>query len=34
MVDEPVETLGTSLALPAWLEPDRATLERELVPIT
>jgi len=33
LVDEPIETLGTSLALPRWLEPDRATLERELVPI-
>jgi glyoxalase family protein len=33
MVDEPRESLGTSLALPEWLEPERATLERELAPI-
>jgi glyoxalase family protein len=33
LVDEPSETLGSELALPAWLEPDRATLERELTPI-
>ena len=28
------ETLGQALALPPWLEHDRATLERELTPIT
>jgi glyoxalase family protein len=33
LVDEPTETLGEGLALPPWLEPDRATLERELTPI-
>ena len=33
LVDEPRETLGSGLALPAWLEPERATLERELTPI-
>ena len=33
LVDEPRESLGTSLALPPWLEPERATLERELAPI-
>jgi glyoxalase family protein len=33
MVDEPEESLGTSLALPEWLEPERETLERELTPI-
>jgi glyoxalase family protein len=33
LVDEPRETLGEGLALPPWLEPDRATLERELTPI-
>jgi glyoxalase family protein len=33
MVDEPKESLGTSLALPEWLEPERETLERELTPI-
>jgi glyoxalase family protein len=33
LVDEPPETLGEGLALPPWLEPDRATLERELTAI-
>ena len=33
LVDEPAETLGTGLSLPPWLEPERATLERELAPI-
>jgi glyoxalase family protein len=33
MVDEPREELGLSLSLPAWLEAERATLERELTPI-
>jgi glyoxalase family protein len=33
LVDEPVETLGQGLSLPAWLEHERATLERELAPI-
>ena len=33
MVDEPKESLGQGLALPPWLEPERATLERELTPI-
>jgi glyoxalase family protein len=33
LVDEPRETLGEGLALPPWLEPNRATLERELTPI-
>jgi glyoxalase family protein len=33
MVDEPPESLGRSLALPEWLEPERETLERELTPI-
>lgn len=32
-VDEPPESLGTALALPDWLEPERAELERELQPI-
>ena len=32
-VDEPAESLGTALALPEWLEPERAELERELQPI-
>jgi len=33
LVDEPQETLGEGLALPPWLEAERATLERELTPI-
>jgi hypothetical protein len=33
LVDEPPESLGTSLSLPPWLEPERETLERELTPI-
>jgi glyoxalase family protein len=33
LVDEPAETLGQGLSLPSWLEPERATLERELAPI-
>ncbi|HZP71976.1 MAG TPA: VOC family protein [Gaiellaceae bacterium] len=33
LVDEPEETLGDGLSLPPWLEPERATLERELTPI-
>ena len=33
LVDEPLESLGEGLALPPWLEPERATLERELHPI-
>jgi glyoxalase family protein len=34
MVDEAPTRLGQALALPPWLEPERATLERELAPIT
>jgi glyoxalase family protein len=34
LVDEPPTRLGQSLALPPWLEGERATLERELAPIT
>jgi glyoxalase family protein len=33
LVDEPDESLGQSLSLPPWLEPERATLERELHPV-
>ncbi len=33
LVDEPQATLGQALSLPPWLEPERATLERELTPI-
>jgi hypothetical protein len=32
-VDEPRESLGQGLALPAWLEDERPTLERELAPL-
>ncbi|NJO08077.1 MAG: ring-cleaving dioxygenase [Chloroflexaceae bacterium] len=31
--DEPVETLGTTLKLPPWLEPRRESLERTLLPL-
>jgi glyoxalase family protein len=34
LVDESPMRLGQALALPPWLEPERTTLERELVPIT
>jgi len=34
LVDEAPGELGQTLALPPWLEPERATLERELAPIT
>jgi glyoxalase family protein len=34
LVDEPAETLGKGLSLPPWLEDERPTLERELVPIS
>jgi glyoxalase family protein len=33
LVDEPPDALGETLSLPPWLEPERATLERELQPI-
>ena len=33
LVDEDRATLGEGLSLPPWLEPERATLERELEPI-
>jgi glyoxalase family protein len=32
-IDEPVSSLGTSLKLPAWLEEDRARIERHLPPL-
>jgi catechol 2,3-dioxygenase-like lactoylglutathione lyase family enzyme len=32
-VDEPVETLGTRLCLPQWLEPTRAQIEQILPPL-
>lgn len=31
--DEPVETLGASLKLPPWLEPQRPAIERALPPL-
>ena len=34
LVDEPRESIGQALSLPAWLEPERVTLERELEPIS
>ena len=33
-IDEPLESLGSSLALPPWLEPMRASLESELPAVT
>lgn len=32
-VDEPVETLGSSLKLPEWLEPNREMIEKRLIPL-
>ena len=33
-IDEPVEALGESLKLPEWLEPNRASIEKSLAPLT
>jgi glyoxalase family protein len=33
LVDEPADTLGTRLSLPAWLEPERQSIEPALTPI-
>jgi glyoxalase family protein len=33
-IDEPAETLGESLHIPAWLEPQRGAIEARLQPIT
>ena len=33
-IDEPIETLGEALKMPAWLEPRRAQLEKRLAPLT
>lgn len=33
-IDEPIETLGEALKIPAWLEPQRAQLEKRLTPLT
>jgi catechol 2,3-dioxygenase-like lactoylglutathione lyase family enzyme len=32
-IDEPADTLGTHLVLPAWLEPERARLQAVLPPL-
>jgi len=32
-LDEPAETLGEALRIPAWLEPHRAAIEARLLPI-
>ncbi len=32
-IDEPVETLGEALRIPAWLEPQRARIEQRLAPL-
>ncbi len=31
--DEPVETLGEELRIPAWLEPRRAVIVKRLTPL-
>ena len=33
-IDEPVETLGETLKLPEWFEPNRSAIEQDLPPIT
>jgi glyoxalase family protein len=33
-LDEPIETLGEALRIPAWLEPKRAQIEKRLIPVT
>lgn len=33
-LDEPIETLGEALHIPAWLEPRRLQIEQRLLPIT
>jgi glyoxalase family protein len=32
-IDEPVDALGETLKLPAWLEPNRGEIERDLPPL-
>jgi len=32
-IDEPVETLGETLKLPEWFEPNRKAIEESLLPI-
>ncbi len=34
LVDEDRESLGTNLALPEWLESNRARIEQELIPVS
>jgi glyoxalase family protein len=34
VVDEPAESLGATLSLPEWLEPQRSDIERRLVPLS
>lgn len=33
-LDEPIETLGTALKLPPWMEHQRAQIENLLTPLT
>ncbi len=33
-LDEPIETLGEGLRIPAWLEPRRAMIEQRLIQVT
>ena len=33
LIDEPADALGTSLCLPPWLEPSRASIEARLAPV-
>jgi glyoxalase family protein len=33
-IDEPAETLGETLRLPEWYEPNRSAIEQSLLPIT
>jgi glyoxalase family protein len=33
-IDEPIESLGESLQIPAWLEPQRKSIEQRLAPLT
>jgi glyoxalase family protein len=33
-IDEPIETLGEALRIPPWFEPQRAAIEKRLIPVT
>jgi glyoxalase family protein len=33
-IDEPIETLGEALRIPPWFEPQRASIEQRLIPVT